>query len=105
MPQVKKQVKEFLLHGFDMVDALQDGETLVSSNENGSLTLTIYDVDEVDVTADIVKDTPLISGSIVSAMIQQGVDLSAYNVEWLIPTSFGQVLEEDATLVVINKKG
>lgn len=99
---IPKQPSEFLLIGKTMTKALATGETLAASNANGSLTATAYDSDEVDVSATIIEGSPSISGDDVQVMVKAGSGV--YNIQFLIPTSTGQILEEDLLLTVANRK-
>jgi len=99
---IPKQPSEFILIGKDMTPALATGETLAASNSNGSLAAYAYDADDVDVSATIIEGAPAIDGNIVTVMTKAGDGV--YNIKLLIPTSTGQVLEEDLTLAVVEKK-
>jgi len=107
MAQETKQPSEYKLIAWEMEDALASGESLVSSNSNGSMSIVVTDEDSVDVTSSVIISGPTINGTKVQAMTSgsYGADGDVFDMKWLITMSDDQIAEEDITLVIVEEKG
>lgn len=100
-----KQPGEISLFGIEMKKAIHATEALAASNANGALSLVVLDENGLDVTATIVETAPYINGTVIQFMVKAGSDGAVYTLQFKVPTSFGQVLEEDGILTVNEVKG
>lgn len=95
-----KQPGEVVNREVDFGPKLVTGETLTA----GSMSATAMRVDtSADVTAALLENPPVISGTKVRYQMKDGLNTVKYKITLKVNTSAGQSLEADITIVVSEK--
>lgn len=93
----EKQSWELLRCTIDASNTVASGDTI------STLTVTVFDDDDTDVTTTIISGTPSFSGTDLTVIIQAGTDGEMYNVRIRLVTTAGEQLEDDLELHIKEK--
>ena len=96
-----KRAGDVFLAGVDFATwPIQPGESLVTSNARGTLSVAVKDLSGNDVTGDAIVGSPSIDGTKVVFMLGAGVAAGSYKIMVAAPTSDDELLTETVGLRV-----